>query len=415
MTVFSSVFSRQHTGFTQVIQIMHWLCSLYLDDEVSLEEDGELIVRRMDFEGPCDVMPTSDPDIYSDLQRYSQLQAVRQMATTAPPGMYDLKAVDKRLLKLMHVDGIEELIPEPTPPPRRHAVAENSMMAMATPVIAYPDQDHLAHLKVHLDFALSPSYGMGPLLGPRFLPMMLGHIKQHVLMFYSNMAFHTLTNVAHLDDMDDLTASIEDQNAMDAALATLSGGIVQNVQGILTEVMSKVQLLVQAAQQMAAQSAPQQQEPTVEAAKITAQSRQAEAQMRSQTEQAKLTADAQQTQAVEGARTQLAAQELALEKEKLAVDERASVRDTQTTIQREQTEDQTALAISAERAKEAEREDQIQVATANADRHLKAQELAADIAAKHQQALAAARAQAHTEAVAARTPAPGTTNGKAEP
>ena len=387
MSTFSSVFARQHGGFNRMIRIMHRYCSLYLEDRESLEEDAELLARRMDFQGPPDVMPTSDPDIYSDMQRYAQLQAVREMATTAPPGQYDLKAVDKRMLKLMHVDGVEELMPEPQPPPRRHAVAENGMIAMGMTVIAYPDQDHLAHLTTHLDFANSPTFGMGPLLGPKFLPTVLAHIKQHVVMFYSALAYKTVTHAAGLDDLEGLSASVDDQNALDAALSAASGSIEAHATAVLASAMQKVQQLAQAAAQMAAQNQPGMPPDTsVQTATIKAQSDQQIAQLKIQAEQQKAQMAAQAEQAAEAARSRIAELELQLEHARAAQDAQEAQGKIAADLEREKIEDQTALTISQQRQQDADKQLQLDAHNSEQDRQLEREKLHLE-AQQHQQGL----------------------------
>ena len=57
-------------------------------------------------------------------------------------------------------------------------------MTMGRPAAAYPDQDHIAHIKVHLEYANNPAYGGNPVIGPSFAPHALAHIKQHLTLHY---------------------------------------------------------------------------------------------------------------------------------------------------------------------------------------------------------------------------------------
>ncbi|MEN6632629.1 MAG: hypothetical protein ABFD84_09385, partial [Candidatus Polarisedimenticolia bacterium] len=69
-TVFSAIHARLHNAMQRVLDVLHRLNRMYLDERVELEEEGELYVTRKDYEGPVDVVPVSDPNIFSETQRF---------------------------------------------------------------------------------------------------------------------------------------------------------------------------------------------------------------------------------------------------------------------------------------------------------------------------------------------------------
>ena len=155
---------------------------LFRSDELSNESGEEIKVR--DFATDADVRPVSDPNIFSETQRIAQNQALLQMATSAPPGMFNVRAVYQRLLEQLKIPAINEILPNPLGATESNPALENVSMTMGRPAAAYPDQDHIAHIKVHLEYAFNPAYGGNPVIGPVFAPHALEHIKQHLTLHY---------------------------------------------------------------------------------------------------------------------------------------------------------------------------------------------------------------------------------------
>ena len=68
----------------------------------------------------------------------------------------------------------------------RDSANENVAMAIGQAAFAYPEQDHLAHIQSHLDFARDPVLGANPMIAPAFIPGAMEHIKQHLTLWYLN-------------------------------------------------------------------------------------------------------------------------------------------------------------------------------------------------------------------------------------
>ena len=130
----------------------------YLDEQRKGDIVADLPIKREDFKRNSDVVPVSDPHIFSETQRIAQMQAVMQMSKEYPQ-IFDQRAVVSRMLKQLKVPNINELMPNALKPAEMNAADENSAMALGRPAFAYPRQDHLAHLQAHLNFALDPMMG----------------------------------------------------------------------------------------------------------------------------------------------------------------------------------------------------------------------------------------------------------------
>jgi hypothetical protein len=189
--VFSSIHARLHTSQARVFKILARLNRWYLDED-DIEMARELGVTSEDFEKNDDIIPVSDPHIFAETQRYAQVQALAARAQ-ANPDLYNRLAVEKRILKQIKIPDINEVLPDPAEVKQMNPALENVAMSLGKPVGAFPGQDHLAHIQVHLDYAKDPMYGSNPIIAPAYIPAMLEHLKQHL-------------TLAYLDSMDSYTS-----------------------------------------------------------------------------------------------------------------------------------------------------------------------------------------------------------------
>jgi hypothetical protein len=292
MTVFNAIHARLHDAMGRTLKILHRLNKMYLREQEVVEDLGELMVKRSDFDGPVDIVPVSDPNIFSDVQRTAQVQMIAQRAALLPQ-LYDLRKVEELILERTKVpDAKDLLIPKPEPQ-RLNPVNENLAAALGRPVIAFPDQDHLAHLKVHVDFLMNPLLGMNPVVGAQFVPAILGHLKEHLLYWYVTHTVELGTafagqDVSELMEPDDPEVSAE----FDKLMAHLSMAVNHDVM----EQFQALAPILQQAMQMAQQLAPPQMDPnaiaaaTVKVQQDAIQEKREYDQGRLQIEQAKLAA-----------------------------------------------------------------------------------------------------------------------------
>jgi hypothetical protein len=274
---FSSIHTRLHDAQKKALAIIHRLNAKYLEDEETVEELGELVVSRADFEGPMDVEPVSDPNIFSDAQRYAQNQALLQLKESAPPGLFKDDEVYRRTLRTLRIPDPDALLNAPKEPQKLDAVSENKQSAdPQTTLKAYSGQDHLSHLKCHVAFMTSPMLGANPLIGAQSLPKLLAHCNEHILALYEMHAKAAQSAAAAIPGAQtgDAEALAEQQ------LAQMLGPLMQHLQQ---------------AQQMAQQFTQQPQDPKVQAAQIKAKSDQQIAAAETAKEQAQAAA----TQAAE--------------------------------------------------------------------------------------------------------------------
>jgi len=181
MVVFSSIHSRLHSSVERMLKVIHRINSAYLTKEDIDSEVTGFEVIPSDFDGPLDVIPVSDPSIFSETQRFAQTQAVMQRAAMMPQ-LYNQRKIEKMFLDAMKLPS-DILNPEQGKDDM-DPVSENVAASMGGPIYVLPKQDHISHLKLHMAFLQSPVFGSNPAIVKTFLYPMAMHLRDHLLNYY---------------------------------------------------------------------------------------------------------------------------------------------------------------------------------------------------------------------------------------
>lgn len=320
MTVFSAIHSRLHDSMGRMLRILHRLNGMYLDNERLEYEAGEELATRGDFDGPLDVVPVSDPNIFSEAQRFAQVQALTQRAA-ALPELYNQRKVEERLLETLKVPNSKDLLNPPMEPKEQNAVNENAAATLGRAIVAFPEQDHIAHIKTHLSYLLSPAFGMNQLIAPTFIPSILNHLKEHIALWYVSSVVELSDEAlgeSVVESMKELGKDTDARRSLDRMLAEASVMVAQEGGNVFQQLPPVIQ---QAQQLLQSMQPPQMQDPRMAIEGQKLQLEQAKLQANQQADQAKLQVNMQQAQqdaqleqakmqqqaALEQARMQLAA------------------------------------------------------------------------------------------------------------
>jgi hypothetical protein len=287
--VYSAIHARLHQSQARLIKVLCRLNRWHFDEMRKGEIVQDLEIQRDDFDRNTDVIPVSDPHIFSETQRMAQMQAVLQRAD-AHPELYNAKAVEERFLKQIKIPNISELMKDVPAPEQRTLADENAAMSIGRPSYAYMQQDHLAHIQGHLMFAMDPSFGSNPFIAPQFLPNCIEHIKQHMTLWYLNRMNGYVSNLRGgkpVTDYDNpkLTGII------DQLYATVGQHVALDSQQVFSQILPQIQQLQQMLQQNAT---PAQLPPDAQVVKDTAM---AETQRKAARDQQDAQIDVQQMQA----------------------------------------------------------------------------------------------------------------------
>lgn len=284
MTVFNAIHARLHDSMGKTLKVLHRLNATYLDEQVVIDELGELIVKRSDFEGPMDVVPVSDPNIFSEIQRFAQLQLIEQRAQ-AMPELYDLRKVEEMILDRTKIPNARDLLLKSPEPQRLNAVNENVAATMGAPIVAFPDQDHLSHIQVHLSYITNPLLGASQIMAPIVIPSMLNHVKDHLALWYVNETVRVASEAAGMDiaklmDPDNPAVDQEFDRMLAAADLRVEQQAMQQLQAI-------PEIIKQATQVLQSFQPP----PPMDPSQVAMQIQTAETQRRAQADQVKAQID----------------------------------------------------------------------------------------------------------------------------
>ena len=136
---------------------------------------AEASIKQADFDDRIDIIPVSDPNIYSMSQRLALAQTQLQLAQTNPQ-MHNLYEAYRRIYEAIGVHNIEAILPAPTPPQPTDPAIENAKSIIQETLQAFPTQDHDAHMTAHIIFMKTPI----PASTPPIFALLQAHLCEHV-------------------------------------------------------------------------------------------------------------------------------------------------------------------------------------------------------------------------------------------
>lgn len=177
--IFSSIHSRLHFSQAKKFEIVLRLLKTY--GQQTLAEYG-LDPQTVSMRG---INPVSDPRIFSEAQRFAQMQGVLQLAGSDPSVPYNKLELHRSMLQLMKVGNVDKLLPLPQPPQPVDPAAEMVAWVSNQPVVVAPQMDHMSHIIVHVNFLRDPMCGKNPIMVPITMKV-LDHLKEHVALFFAS-------------------------------------------------------------------------------------------------------------------------------------------------------------------------------------------------------------------------------------
>ena len=187
LKVMSAVQARLHYSMRQEFKLLAAIIRDYLPANYSYEVDAPLgkAAKQADYDN-VDVIPVSDPNATTLAQRITQYQAVLQLAATAPQ-IYNIPELHKRMLTVLGIKEIEKLIPATNDMDPQDPVSENMALINMKPVKAFVYQDHEAHIAVHTaalqDPMLRQQMQQNP-MAQQMLAAAMAHINEHLAFEY---------------------------------------------------------------------------------------------------------------------------------------------------------------------------------------------------------------------------------------
>ena len=172
----TTVLQRFHRGLSQVYKILFRLLRQYIPEEgLPLENETGGSITAYDFEEDMSLVPVSDPNLNSRLQRLMRAEAVLNLAQQHPElhNFYEIYKMIYRDLPLDHADKILIKPDEPGDAKPLDPLSENMNLLQGKPAKASIEQNHEAHMTVHSLIAQDPN------AQPQVQAAVQAHIQEH--------------------------------------------------------------------------------------------------------------------------------------------------------------------------------------------------------------------------------------------
>ena len=273
--VMSAVHKRLHYAMRKEFKILSRVMSESLPQQYPYSVAGaDETVMSTDFDGRVDIIPVSNPNVFSQSQRIVLAQTKLQLATQAPE-LHNLPEVFRDMyeaLGITDVDRIMKQVPPNQPSPVDPA-QENIDVLDMIPLHAFEGQNHMAHITAHLIFGMSPMISGNP----AHAASLQKHVMEHVQIEAKEKAA-----VAYLQQVQ--------QKGGQAA----SEGDMLEVESLAAQFMAEgLQQVQQLNQQLSGAGQP---DPLVQLKEKELQIREQDNQADQQLDQAKVQLDAQKAQ-----------------------------------------------------------------------------------------------------------------------
>jgi hypothetical protein len=186
LKVMTAVQARLHYAMRQEFRLLKGIIADYAPQEYSYEpEEGSRKARRSDYD-MVEVIPVSDPNAATMAQKIVQYQAVLQLAQGAPQ-LYNLPLLHRQMIEVLGIKNAAKLVPIEDDQKPVDPVQENMNLMTGKPVKAFLEQDHQAHIAVHMaamkDPKIAQMMGQNP-MAQQIQAAAMAHLNEHLAFEY---------------------------------------------------------------------------------------------------------------------------------------------------------------------------------------------------------------------------------------
>jgi hypothetical protein len=173
--VMSAVHKRLHFAQKKEFKLLAKIFKVALPPVYPFNvQGGPRQIKALDFDDNIDILPVSDPNIFSMSQRVTLAQNQLQLAQSNPQ-MHNLREAYRRMYIALGIKDIEQILPIPPQPQPQDPAMEHSVVLRGAPLQAFPQQNHELHIKAHRTFMSSVLVKANPMA----VMNLVSHIMQH--------------------------------------------------------------------------------------------------------------------------------------------------------------------------------------------------------------------------------------------
>jgi hypothetical protein len=182
LKVMTAVQARLHYAMKMEFKLLKVIIADYTPDDYDYEPvDGDRSVKKADYD-LVDVIPVSDPNAATMAQKIVQYQAVLQLAQSAP-NLYNLPLLHRQMIEVLGIKNASKLVPMEEDAVPTDPVSENQAVLNGKPVKAFIEQNHQAHIQVHMSAIQNPRVQQLLQMNPAAQAIMaaaMAHINEHI-------------------------------------------------------------------------------------------------------------------------------------------------------------------------------------------------------------------------------------------
>ena len=223
LKVMTAVQSRLHFAMKQEFKLLKGIIADYCPENYDYEPvDARRSARKEDYD-LVDVIPVSDPNAATMAQKIVQYQAVLQLAQTAPQ-LYNLPVLHRQMIEILGIKNASKLVPIEDDAVPQDPVQENQNLLIGKPVKAFIQQNHEAHIQVHMAAMQNPKIMQLMQMNPQAQAIQaaaMAHINEHIAFEYRKQIEMQLgTPLPGEEANKNISPEMADQIAMMAAKAS---------------------------------------------------------------------------------------------------------------------------------------------------------------------------------------------------
>jgi hypothetical protein len=175
--VMSAIHKRLHCAQRIEFKLLAKVFQIYLPPQYPyMVVGGNQMIKQQDFDDRIDIIPVSDPNIFSMAQRVTLAQQQLQLATAAPQ-LHNLREAYRRMYDAMGVDNVDSILkPDPEMPEPMSPAMENAGAMRGQQPKSFPMQDHMAHMEAHAEFMFTRMVQ----INPQLYAMLQAHVSEHI-------------------------------------------------------------------------------------------------------------------------------------------------------------------------------------------------------------------------------------------
>ena len=206
--IMSAIHKRCYYSQKKEFKLLYQVFADYLPETYPYAVEGaDRTIKALDFDKSLDVLPVSDPNIFSTAQRVTLAQTELQLAQAAPD-LHNMKEAYRRMYEALGVKDIDQILRKDSPTEPKDPAMEHADLLDGNLLRAYEGQNHDAHIQNHLLFGTNQMILSNPPMAMKLQKHILEHVslkaKEQVMMMSQQQPMSP-------QQMDALVAQLEAQ------------------------------------------------------------------------------------------------------------------------------------------------------------------------------------------------------------